>query len=132
MTLCRMVPELFPHVRQLDINILGELRLRPDTHSTVIALGGIETVFLGPIEDMVPALGPGREVCIAIQQMVFHTLFMKKLELYGQDLKQDIYNPYNIRFWKELDPDNGLLGYWICDGAPDQCLGNIYSIITEL
>ncbi|OBT49864.1 hypothetical protein VE04_10206 [Pseudogymnoascus sp. 24MN13] len=124
--LCRMVPELFPRVRQLDINILGELRLRPDTHSTVIDLGGIETVFLGPIEDMVRALGPGREVCIAIQQTVFHILFMEKLELYGQDLKQDIYNPYNIRFWKELDPDGGL-GYWICDGAPDQCqVGNIY------
>ncbi|OBT40437.1 hypothetical protein VE00_08714 [Pseudogymnoascus sp. WSF 3629] len=124
--LCRMVPELFPRVRQLDINILGELRLRPDTHSAVVALGGIEAVFLGPIEDMVRALGPGREVCIAIQQTVFHTLFMEKLELYGQDLKQDIYNPYNIRFWKELDPDSGL-GYWICDGAPDNCqLGNIY------
>ncbi|OBT86150.1 hypothetical protein VE02_05761 [Pseudogymnoascus sp. 03VT05] len=124
--MCRMVPELFPRVRQLDINILGELRLRPDIHSAVFALGGIETVFLGPIEDMVRALGPGREVCIAIQQTVFHTLFMEKFELYGHDLKQDIYNPYNIRFWKELDPDNGL-GYWICDGAPDHCqLGNIY------
>ncbi|KFY21172.1 hypothetical protein V491_03102, partial [Pseudogymnoascus sp. VKM F-3775] len=124
--MCRMIPELFPHVSQLDINFLYELRVRQEFQDAISALGGIERVILGPIEDMIRVLGPGREVCIAIQQSVFSDLHEKKQELYGSELKTEIYNPYITRFWKELDPDNGL-GYWICRGAPDHGhFGNIY------
>lgn len=124
--MCRMVPALFPHVSQLDINFLYELRVRQEFQGTISALGGIEHVILGPIENMIRVLGPGREVCIAIQQSIFSDLHEKKQEIYGSELKTEIYNPYITRFWKELDPDNGL-GYWICRGAPDHGhFGNIY------
>ncbi|OBT64991.1 hypothetical protein VE03_05655 [Pseudogymnoascus sp. 23342-1-I1] len=115
--MCRMVLKSFPRLRWLDINLLFETRNIP---------GGAERTILGPIEDMIRALGPEREVCIAIQRSVFSSIYDEHLELYGQELKTEVYNPYIARFWKDLGLGNGL-GYWICAGFPDHCqLGNTY------
>lgn len=117
--MCQMVPKLFPHVRRLDIHLHCDLFM--PMGFTGWSLDGVERIFLGPIEDMIRLLGPGREVCVAIQKSLFECLHEKNGNLFNLvQAKTELYNPYLARFWKELDPDNGL-GYWICSGWPDSC-----------
>ncbi|KFX91923.1 hypothetical protein O988_07510 [Pseudogymnoascus sp. VKM F-3808] len=63
--MCRMVPKLFPRLRQLDILLICRIRVPyPPLWEN---LGSSEHVILDPIKDMIRVLGPGPEICIAIK-----------------------------------------------------------------
>lgn len=67
--MCRMVPKLFPRLRQLDILLICRIRVPyPPLWEN---LGSSEHVILDPIKDMVRVLGPRPEICIAIKGPYF-------------------------------------------------------------
>lgn len=110
--LCRVVPESFPNVRQLDI-VLDCFVSPPEELGEPIPI--VERLVLGPIEDMLRVLGPGREYKVYIQMDVWDGLLRRHRGLYGPELRNEMNGYIEGRFWKVLGPGNKL-GYWICSG----------------
>lgn len=114
-TLCQMVPQALPHVRQLTIFLGSSISQSRDTHSADFP----DPAILDPIEDMIRALGPGREFNVSIELGTWHTLTSKYGALYSPNFRIEWYNTcIEGRFWKLLGPGDDL-GYWICSGRFD-------------
>lgn len=111
-TLCRVVPESFPNVRQLDI-VLDCFVSPPEELGEPIPI--VERLVLGPIEDMLRVLGPGREYKVYIKMEVWDGLMKRHMGLYGPELRIEMNGYTEGRFWKVLGPGNEV-GYWICSG----------------
>jgi len=116
--LCRMIPLAFPNIRYLYISL--ECFIGPQNPNqfpdTILAT---EEIVLGPIEDMIRTLGPGRECSIAIQGGAWTVLLKKYRYMYESALRVEMENCIRGRFWKALDPSLDGLGYWICSGWDD-------------
>ncbi|KFY47842.1 hypothetical protein V495_01787 [Pseudogymnoascus sp. VKM F-4514 (FW-929)] len=115
-TLCQMVPQALPHVRQVTISlecIVEEThKFAGPTESRLIP----DPPILGPIEDMIRALGPGREFNVAIQLRLWNVLKSKYGALYGPNFRIETHNTcIEGRFWKLLGTGDEL-GYWVCSG----------------
>ncbi|OBT68352.1 hypothetical protein VE03_02958 [Pseudogymnoascus sp. 23342-1-I1] len=127
--LCRMVPQAFPNVLHLDIAILCDIRPIGDDFPDIrwatrgvrartlkLSALAMEHSILGPFENMLRTLGPGREFSITIPMGSWRILEYKHRTLYGPKLRIEWYHyGWEGRFWKVLDPDNEL-GYWISCG----------------
>lgn len=134
--LYRMVPRAFPRVLHLDISLLGDTRPTGDDYtgltpveSMISRASAMERVILVPVESMLRALGPGRELSITVSVQAWGILVYKHRTLYGPKLRVELYNTNEGRFWKVLDPGNEL-GYWIYSGADeDPMIGVLYCVM---
>ncbi|WYZ42218.1 hypothetical protein EsH8_V_001113 [Colletotrichum jinshuiense] len=151
--LCATIPQTFPHVRSLYISFQSWLdpgipRGGPDGD----VISEVETIFLGPVEDMMrtclkrPEQGPGRgnmELNVAIQRGAWRVLLAKYQKLLGAKLKLETVDELSRgRFWKALGSGTGgdagseneddEFGYWICGGWEDmRSFGHDYWIMTN-
>lgn len=111
-SLCQMVPQALPHVRQLAIFFRSSIGETRGIHFADFP----DPAMVGPIEDMIRALGPGREFNVSIELSAWLTLTAKHGSLYRPNFRIEWYNTcVEGRFWKVLSPGDEL-GYWICSG----------------
>lgn len=114
--LCAIMPETFPAVRFLYISV--QSWLAPSSiNSLEDPISDLEQIFLGPVEQMLRAMGPrlGREFNVAIQQGAWRLLLRKHSHMHGSALAMS-----GQRFWKSLGvADGDEMGYWICSGWDD-------------
>ncbi len=118
--LCRMVPEAFPNVCQLYI-WLDCFIIPPERHGD--PMSEVERFILRPVEDMLRILGPGRELSISIQIILWEHVARRYALLYGPELRIERNGIMEGRFWKVVGPGNEL-GYWICSGHHHDPGGN--------
>ncbi|KAK4442792.1 hypothetical protein QBC34DRAFT_386897 [Podospora aff. communis PSN243] len=136
------VPETFPHLRRLYVSF--QCHLDPPFGRSAVdgdIITEVETIFLGPVEDMVRILhhraGPKVEINVAIQRGAWRVLLSKYMTLLGTGLRAESADlVMRGRFWKALGPatvgslgsgesetssakGNDSLGYWICGGWDD-------------
>lgn len=153
-TLRASIPENFQHLRRLYISFqchLDPLLGRGGVHEDIIS--EVETIFLGPVEDMVRILhhmaGPEVEINIAIQRGAWKVLLAKYMTLLGTGLKAESADlVMRGRFWKALSPATARtlasgeneaadvegkekLGYWICAGWDDMNQHHDYWITSN-
>lgn len=153
-TLRASIPENFPYLRRLYISFQCHLDPplgRGGVHEDIIS--EVETIFLGPVEDMVRILhhmaGPEVEINIAIQRSAWKVLLAKYMTLLGTGLKAESADlVMRGRFWKALSPATARtlasgeneaadvegkekLGYWICAGWDDMNQHHDYWITSN-
>ncbi|KAL2861036.1 uncharacterized protein BJX67DRAFT_386059 [Aspergillus lucknowensis] len=120
--LCRVVvPETFPRLRHLYISLQDHIA-PPLPRIFEDPVAEVEWVILRPIEEMVRALGVGREVHVAIQLGGWEVLRRRHLKLNKGDLNVESRGGLGLRFWKTLDGATRQqmgLGYWLCAGWND-------------
>ena len=120
----------FPHVQSLYISFQSWLDPGPGSSSLQDdVISEVESIFLGPVEQMLRLLGPGpgKEFNIAIQRGAWFVLLRKYNKLYGSRLRVESEDgPMRGRFWRSLSlssnhHDDGCdnFGYWICGGWND-------------
>ncbi|KAH6655997.1 hypothetical protein BKA67DRAFT_657891 [Truncatella angustata] len=124
-TLCAMIPDTFPHVRRLYISFQCEL-VPPSDIRDNDNISKVESIFLGPVEQMLRILGPGRgkQFNVAIQRGGWYTMLWKYYTLLGTRLRAESSDGLmRGKFWKSLCPSGnndqdvrGDYGYWICAG----------------
>ena len=119
--LCQMIPQTFPRLRRLYISF--QCWLDSGSHGGADLISDVETIFLGPVEDMMRAYllersrQEGRdhghnlshgygdlELNAAIQWGAWFTLLKKYMQLEGTKLKfeSDDFMAWRGRFWKPL------------------------------
>lgn len=148
--LCTTLTETFPHLCKLYISFQCWLSPGvPRSGGDGDAISEMETIFLGPVEQMLRALGPrpDKEFRVAIQRGAWVVLHAKYHSLLGTALRvESVDDQGRGRFWKPLcrlgdngDDDNGRvrgeedgIGYWICSGWEDiDTFGHDYWTITH-
>lgn len=126
--LCAMVPRSLPHVHSLYISIQSWID-PPSLGAQDDGISYVESIILGPVEDMLRLLepGPSKEFNVAIQKGAWFVLLNKYNKLYGPKLRVESQDGLiRGRFWKSLglsssqrgDPVDPF-GYWICGGWND-------------
>ncbi|KAK3313317.1 hypothetical protein B0H66DRAFT_522255 [Apodospora peruviana] len=150
--LCGLISQTFPHLGRLYISFQCHLHpgsfLRPGADVDIIS--EVETIFLGPVEDMLRTYyyqvrqDAPLELNVAIQSGAWRVLLAKYHQLLG-GAKLRVESADELargRFWKPLgqtvgrddddDDDGGEFGYWICGGWDDmRGLGNDYWNMTN-
>ncbi|KAJ5561366.1 hypothetical protein N7461_000127 [Penicillium sp. DV-2018c] len=117
--LCFMVPETFPNLRHLYISLQSHVA-PPKPELFEDPVGEVERVILSPIDEMVRALGAGRDVKIALQLEGLQAIWRRRLKGPGEIIaKAD--EQFGERLWKGLGGATGQpeLGYWLCAGWND-------------
>ena len=124
-TLCQMIPQALPSIRQLNISLECSLNTPhpfQDPPSTI----NYGHIALGTIEDMLRVLGPMREFNVTVPWTTWHDQAEKCGRLYGPKLRIERYNWLEGRFWKLLGGPGDELGYWVCCGHYDNPLWRHY------
>ncbi|KAI2601957.1 hypothetical protein GGR54DRAFT_626261 [Hypoxylon sp. NC1633] len=132
-SLCRMIPETFPSLQHLYISLQRPIAPLDTFGSTPLqpreleeCLSRMKLVILGPVEDLVRALGPGRDINIAVQRGAWEKLMLEYVRLHGAgNVRMEANEDLNTRFWTSLDGD---LGYWVCRGMEDMAYVPDYQI----
>ncbi|CAJ2505079.1 Uu.00g124730.m01.CDS01 [Anthostomella pinea] len=104
-----MVLQAFPNLRSLHILLYGWISPYSPRPADDFELRAAETFVLGPVEDMLRAMGPGIEFNIAIPKSGWRDLRDKYLRA-DSLLRLELDGPFNGRFWKALD-GGGEFGY---------------------
>lgn len=124
--LCRMVPTAFPNVRRLHIALEAYIA-PPHTWQTDNVLRDVDTVILGPIEDMFRQLNPTEEkdFSLAIQRgacfALPYCLPDRCAGIFHQGFEDGSYQPLA---WKPLDEDGA--GYTLRTGWDDLPLYSMF------
>ncbi|KAJ5124281.1 uncharacterized protein N7515_008106 [Penicillium bovifimosum] len=118
--LCGMVPETFPNLRHLYISLQSHVA-PPKPEIFEDPVGEVERVILSPIDKMVRAMGPGRDVKIAMQLEGWQAIWRRRLKLYPGEVIVKVDEQFGHRLWKGLGNATGQpeLGYWLCAGWDD-------------
>ena len=116
--LCSMIPQTFPHLRNLYLSFQCWLSLAsPAGWPGDDFISEVEAIFLGPVEDMLRAWARSRsgqekhgykdlELNVAIQRGAWFVLRTKYYKLLGRKLKSECVDMSRGRFWKPLRLDS--------------------------
>ncbi|KAJ5807724.1 hypothetical protein N7474_008993 [Penicillium riverlandense] len=118
--LCRIVPETFPNLHHLYISLQSHIA-PPEPKIFEDPVGEVERVILSPIDEVVRALGPGRDVKIAIQLGGWQAIWRRRLKRNPREVIAKFDEQSGNRLWKGLGDATGQpeLGYWLCAGWDD-------------
>ncbi len=140
--LCGSIPKTFPHLRSLYISFQCWLNSPPGKDWEEDIISEVETIYLGPVENMLREYSGSLRLNVAIQSGAWFTLLDKYYQLLGAGLKLESVDGFRGRFWKPLSreggDDEGLdngddgFGYWICTGWDDvKAIGHGYWIVCN-
>ncbi|QKX61406.1 uncharacterized protein TRUGW13939_08554 [Talaromyces rugulosus] len=127
--LCRIVLETFPNLHHLYISLQSHIA-PPEPKIFEDPVGEVERVILSPIDEMVRALGPGRDVNIAIQLGGWQSIWRRRLKQNPGEVIAKFDEQSGNRIWKGLGDATAQpeLGYWLCAGWDDiYRMGSVFS-----